>query len=101
MSAINADPEVMRWIGGGSIRDEQQTRAGVKAWEREWDRHGFRLFALELRTTGKLIGFVGLAVPKFLPEVMPAVEIGWRLGRPRRPVRPASGRCGRSGCRRT
>ena len=82
MSAINADSEVMRWIGDGSIRDEQQTRAGIEAWEHEWDRHGFGLFALELRTTGELIGFAGLAVPGFLPEVMPAVEIGWRLGHP-------------------
>lgn len=82
MSAINADPQVMRWIGDGSIRDEQQTKAGIEAWERKWDRHGFGLFALELRTTGELIGFTGLAVPELLPEVMPAVEIGWRLGRP-------------------
>ena len=44
--------------------------------------HGFGLFALELRATGELIGFAGLAVSEFLPEVMPAVEIGWRLGRP-------------------
>ena len=82
MSAINADPQVMRWIGDGSIRDERQTKAGIEACEREWDRHGFGLFALELRATGELIGFTGLAVPEFLPEVMPAVEIGWRLGCP-------------------
>ena len=82
MSAINADPEVMRWIGDGSVRDEQQTKAGIEAWERKWDRHGFGLFALELRATGELIGFAGLNVPESLPEVMPAVEIGWRLGRP-------------------
>jgi len=81
MSAINADPEVMRWIGDGSVRDGQQTTAGIEAWERQWDQHGFGLFALELRTSGELIGFTGLAVPEFLPEVMPAVEIGWRLGR--------------------
>jgi len=82
MSAINADPQVMRWIGDGSMRDERQTKAGIEACEREWDRHGFGLFALELRATRELIGFTGLAVPEFLPEVMPAVEIGWRLGCP-------------------
>jgi RimJ/RimL family protein N-acetyltransferase len=81
MSAINADPEVMRWIGDGSVSDEQQTKARIEAWERQWERHGFGLFALQLRATGELIGFTGLAVPEFLPEVMPAVEIGWRLGR--------------------
>ena len=31
--------------------------------------------------TGELIGFAGLAIPDFLPEIMPAVEIGWRLAR--------------------
>ncbi len=81
MAVINADPEVMRWIGDGSVRTFQQTTAGIKAWEREWARHGFGLFALELRSTAELAGFTGLSVPEFLPEVMPAVEIGWRLGR--------------------
>jgi len=28
-----------------------------------------------------LIGNTGLAIPDFLPEILPAVEIGWRLGR--------------------
>src|SRR5258707_15310735 len=32
MSAINGDPEVMRWIGDGSVRDEEQTKAGIEAW---------------------------------------------------------------------
>jgi RimJ/RimL family protein N-acetyltransferase len=81
MAVINADPEVMRWIGDGSVRTRQQTKAGIEAWERDWERRGSGLFALEGRTTGKLAGFTGLAVPEFLPEVMPAVEIGWRLGR--------------------
>jgi len=81
MAVINADPEVMRWIGDGSVRTRQQAKAGIEAWERDWERRGFGLFALEVRTTGELAGFTGLTVPEFLPEVMPAVEIGWRLGR--------------------
>ncbi|MEW1776032.1 GNAT family N-acetyltransferase [Streptomyces sp. NPDC086777] len=81
MAAVNADPEVMRWIRDGSVRDERQTRAGVRAWESEWEARGFGLFAVELRSTGELAGFTGLSVPGFLPEVLPAVEVGWRLGR--------------------
>ena len=81
MAAVNADPEVMRWIRDGSVRDERQTRAGVQAWENEWDAQGFGLFAAEIRSTGELAGFTGLSVPEFLPEVLPAVEVGWRLGR--------------------
>lgn len=81
MAAVNADPEVMRWIRDGSVRDGQQTRDGVRAWESEWESRGFGLFAVEIRATGELAGFTGLSVPAFLPEVPPAVEVGWRLGR--------------------
>ncbi len=81
LAAINADPEVVRWIGDGSVADEARTAAAVVDWERQWDERGFGLFAVELRDTGELAGFTGLAVPAFLPEIMPAVEIGWRLGR--------------------
>ena len=33
------------------------------------------------RVTGSLMGWAGLSVPEFLPEILPAVEVGWRLGR--------------------
>lgn len=82
LAVINADPEVMRWIGTGTVRDIQQTRLGVEAFERAWDETGIGPFAVEIRATGALAGFTGLAVPRFLPEIMPAVEIAWRLGRP-------------------
>lgn len=81
MAAINADPEVMRWIGGGSIRTEDETRIFIERCEEMWDTRGYGLFAVELREINELAGFVGLSVPTFLPEVMPAVEIGWRLDR--------------------
>jgi RimJ/RimL family protein N-acetyltransferase len=81
LAAMNADPEVMRYVGDGSVRDRQQTAAGLAQVEREWDERGYGLFAVEVRESGRLAGWVGLAVPAFLPEVLPAVEIGWRLGR--------------------
>jgi RimJ/RimL family protein N-acetyltransferase len=81
LAAMNADPEVMRFIGDGSLRDRQQTAAGLAQVRREWSERGYGLFAVEVLQTGQLAGWVGLAVPAFLPEVLPAVEIGWRLGR--------------------
>lgn len=81
MAEINADPEVMRYIGDGSPRDLEQTAASIERWEEEWDDEGFGLFAVELLASGELAGMTGLSVPEFLPEVLPAVEIGWRLGR--------------------
>lgn len=81
MTAVTGDPEVMRWIRDGSLLDAKQTRSRIRTWELEWDTHGFGLFAVELKSTGQLAGFAGLSVPHFLPELLPAVEIGWRLGR--------------------
>ncbi|MFD8308891.1 GNAT family N-acetyltransferase [Streptomyces sp. NPDC059690] len=80
MADINADPRVMRWIDDGSVLDLDHTAAAIERWEEEWDEEGFGLFAVELLASGELIGFTGLSVPEFLPEVMPAVAISWRLG---------------------
>ena len=80
-AAICADPEVMRFIGSGVTRTVEETSRSIRTWEREWAQKGYGLFAVELLKTGELIGFTGLAEPTFLPEIMPAVEIGWRLAR--------------------
>jgi RimJ/RimL family protein N-acetyltransferase len=82
MADINADPRVMHWIDDGSVRDLDHTAEAIEQWEEEWDEEGFGLFAVELLASGELAGCVGLSVPEFLPEVLPAVAISWRLGSP-------------------
>jgi RimJ/RimL family protein N-acetyltransferase len=81
-AAICADPEVMRFIGDGSTHTRAESADRLRAFEVTWQERGFGLFAVELTKTGELIGFTGLALPDFLPEIMPAVEIGWRLALP-------------------
>jgi RimJ/RimL family protein N-acetyltransferase len=44
-----------------------------------YDTDGFGLEAVVDRTSGVIMGWAGLAVPHFLPEILPAVEVGWRL----------------------
>lgn len=82
---LNADPEVMRYIGDGRPLDRAQTVGRLAGMEAHWERHGFGIFAVDVRgdgvTGGEPAGWVGLAIPTFLPEVLPAVEIGWRLFR--------------------
>jgi RimJ/RimL family protein N-acetyltransferase len=82
LAAINADPEVMRYILDGRTRTREETAESIGRMMRQWDEHGFGLFAVDIRETEVLAGWAGLAIPTFLPEVMPAVEIGWRLARP-------------------
>jgi RimJ/RimL family protein N-acetyltransferase len=76
-----ADPEVMRYIADGRVLGPAETAGKLADMRRHWEEHGFGLFAAELRGSGELVGWVGTAVPLFLPEVLPTVEIGWRLGR--------------------
>ncbi len=81
LAGIDGDPEVMRYIGDGSVRTRAQTETALQNIQRQWDEHGFGLLAAEHLATGELIGWIGLAVPNFLPDVLPAVEVGWRLAR--------------------
>jgi RimJ/RimL family protein N-acetyltransferase len=47
-----------------------------------YESDGFGIEALIDRAGGTMIGWAGLAVPHFLPEILPAVEVGWRLAGP-------------------
>jgi RimJ/RimL family protein N-acetyltransferase len=78
-AALNADPEVTRYLRGPMRRDESdELLARIRG---HWHDHGFGLYAVEVKQSGAFAGFVGLAIPSFLPEVLPAVEVGWRLAR--------------------
>jgi RimJ/RimL family protein N-acetyltransferase len=79
LAAINADPDVMQFIGGGAPLRREQSDELLRRFASEWDERGFGLWAVEDRGGGPLLGFCGLTVPMFLPDVLPAVEVGWRL----------------------
>ncbi len=80
-ATLCADAEVMRWIGNGSTLSAAQSDAAIERFEAFWEERGFGLYALSTHDDPTCIGFCGLAIPTFLPEVLPAVEIGWRLAR--------------------
>jgi RimJ/RimL family protein N-acetyltransferase len=75
---INADPRVMQHFPACLTRAESD--ALIDRFEAHFEAHGFGLFATELRATGELVGFIGLAIPQFEAYFTPCVEIGWRLG---------------------
>lgn len=74
---ICADPEVMRYLGEG------RPISRVDAWRHmafflgHWHMRGYGMWALEERSTGRLIGRAGLQNP----EGWPGFEAGWTLGR--------------------
>ena len=76
-AALNADLQVMEYFPAPLT--EQQSASLIARAERDFERFGFGLWALELPREEPLIGFLGLMpVPDGLPFA-PAVEVGWRL----------------------
>jgi RimJ/RimL family protein N-acetyltransferase len=71
-----ADPEVMRYLGG-------KTFNRLEAWRHmayivgHWQLLGFGHWAVEEKSSGQLIGRIGL----LHPEGWPGFEIGWTLVR--------------------
>ena len=78
-AALNADPSVMEHFPGALTRD--QSDAMVDRCTEQIQRDGYGLWAVEVRTNGEFIGFVGLAVPRWEATFTPCTEIGWRLAR--------------------
>jgi RimJ/RimL family protein N-acetyltransferase len=76
-AALNADPEVTRYLGGPLTR-ESSDQLAIWAQERH-ARTGTGLLAIERRADGAFLGMCGLHV---LHDWYPDdVEIGWRMAR--------------------
>jgi len=57
MAAIYSDPEVVRYL---RPLDLEGTRKQLLGFEYQWQERGFGLWAVEERTSGRLIGRIGL-----------------------------------------
>ncbi len=74
---INADIEVMEHFPYTlSLED---TKGFIQRLQQHFEKRGYNYFAVEVMTTGELIGFIGLAYQEYETEFTPAVDIGWRL----------------------
>jgi RimJ/RimL family protein N-acetyltransferase len=76
-AALNADPEVMRYLGGLPLARADSD--GIAAWaQQRYEREGFGLLAVERQADGRFLGMCGLHRPQWYPDDL---EIGWRLAR--------------------
>jgi RimJ/RimL family protein N-acetyltransferase len=76
-AAMNADPVVMEHFPAPVTKE--QTADLVERIERQFEEHGYGLWAVEVRGADRFIGFVGLSRVPFEAHFTPAVEVGWRL----------------------
>ena len=74
---MNKDARVMRYFP--SILTDEQTDSFYKRIQSEFERKGWGLYAVELKSNGTFIGYVGLHEIGFDADFTPGVEIGWRL----------------------
>jgi RimJ/RimL family protein N-acetyltransferase len=81
LAVVHAEESFWWYPLRGGMTTEQTTGFLVRTIER-YKSDGFGIEAVIDRQSGAMIGWAGLAVPHFLPEVLPAVEVGWRLSRP-------------------
>jgi RimJ/RimL family protein N-acetyltransferase len=81
LAALHAE-ESFWWYPLRSAMSEEETREFLQRVLARYESDGFGIEALIDRAGGTMIGWAGLAVPHFLPEILPAVEVGWRLAGP-------------------
>jgi RimJ/RimL family protein N-acetyltransferase/ubiquinone/menaquinone biosynthesis C-methylase UbiE len=75
-AALNADPEVARYLGGPLSREDSDD---IAAWAQEcYAREGLGLLAVERREDGAFLGMCGLHHQESYPD---DVEVAWRLAR--------------------
>jgi ribosomal-protein-alanine N-acetyltransferase len=72
---LYSDPEVMRYIGQGTVRTREQTAEALAKMIDEWEQHGFGMWALFDRRDGRFLGRCGLRPLPGTPEV----ELGYTL----------------------
>jgi RimJ/RimL family protein N-acetyltransferase len=78
LAEVFVQPEVWRLPYGRGL-SRAETANFLNGQLALWQERGFGLWAARARDDGRLLGFVGLSIPTFLPEILPAVEVGWRL----------------------
>jgi RimJ/RimL family protein N-acetyltransferase len=78
LTAIFTKPEVW-WYPHRRGWSSDETKAFLDRRIALWRTRGWTQWAVDHRQDERLIGYLGLEPPRFLPEVMPTVEVGWRL----------------------
>ncbi len=62
LARLYADAETMRYIGQGTPRTREETRASLDFMLEQYRKHGLGLFATVEKATGRLVGRCGIIV---------------------------------------
>lgn len=76
---INQDPKVIEFLSGGAMTMDE-VKNFIATMNQQFVKFKYTLWAVEEKSSGKLIGWIGLNRPTWKAHFTPCVEIGWRLG---------------------
>ena len=74
MRELDTDPEVVRYLGHGRVRSEDETRQNFDKIQGDYAKYGLGLYAAHLRATGEFVGRTGI-IPWMLEE-----GLTWEVG---------------------
>lgn len=74
---LSQDPDVMRYVGDRRVPTLQEVWRGIAGWIGHWALRGYGQWAIEERSSGRLIGRAGI----INPAEWPGAEVGYLLGR--------------------
>ena len=78
MFEIWGDPVAMRWIPSGAHPDVETSRQRIGRFIEHQERHGFSLWPIIEKATGRILGDCGLILVEWKG---PDVELAYRFGR--------------------
>lgn len=79
-AALNSDARVMEFLLGPLTREQSDAMAA--RFIARLEESGWGPWAVEEKSTGEFIGYIGLNVPTHAFAFSPCVEIAWRLAVP-------------------
>ena len=79
-TALNSDPEVMRYFP--RLLDRDATATVISRMQAHFERFGFGFWPVELPGEAPFIGIIGMMITPFETHFTPCLETGWRLARP-------------------
>jgi RimJ/RimL family protein N-acetyltransferase len=74
---LSQDPEVMRYVGDRRVPTLQESWRAIAGWLGHWAMRGYGQWAIEERSSGRLIGRAGI----INPVDWPGPEVGYVLGK--------------------
>ena len=87
LNAMNADPQVMRYLSSGRPETLEETRVSIERVMQRWVEVGYSWWAFVEHETGEIVGAGAIQNLRrdatLVPDPACPLEIGWRLRRDR------------------